>query len=132
MFVKTSDIFMAGTNAKVSLILFGENGDSGTLELKESKTHSDKFSQNNVDEFQFDQLLSLGNLLKVRIWHDNSGTTILTFKPLCSINWHFSYVHFRNDLTSKRNIFKDNLRTFLKCYFFVGGNHKLGQILDFY
>ena len=73
VFVKTSDKFMAGTDANVSMILFGENGDSGVLELSNSRTHFDKFEKSHTDEFEFPNLLSLGNLLKVRIWHDNFG-----------------------------------------------------------
>ncbi|OPJ86950.1 lipoxygenase-like proteiny domain-containing protein 1 [Patagioenas fasciata monilis] len=70
--VKTSDIGGAGTDANVSLILFGENGDSGTLALKESNK-SNKFERNQMDEFSFSDMLSLGDLCKVRIWHDNKG-----------------------------------------------------------
>lgn len=62
----------AGTDANVSLILFGENGDSGTLALKESNK-SNKFERNQMDEFNFLDMLSLGDLCKVRIWHDNKG-----------------------------------------------------------
>lgn len=62
----------AGTDANVSLILFGENGDSGTLALKESNK-SNKFERNQMDEFNFPDMLSLGDLCKVRIWHDNKG-----------------------------------------------------------
>ncbi|KAL2296415.1 hypothetical protein Nmel_015731, partial [Mimus melanotis] len=70
--VKTSDIGGAGTDANVSLILFGEYGDSGTLPLKESNK-SNKFERNQMDEFSFSEMLSLGDLCKVRIWHDNKG-----------------------------------------------------------
>jgi len=56
----------------VSLILFGENGDSGTLALKESNK-SNKFERNQMDEFNFPDMLSLGDLCKVRVWHDNKG-----------------------------------------------------------
>lgn len=62
----------AGTDANVSLILFGEYGDSGTLPLKESNK-SNKFERNQMDEFSFSEMLSLGDLCKVRIWHDNKG-----------------------------------------------------------
>lgn len=56
----------------MSLILFGEYGDSGTLPLKESNK-SNKFERNQLDEFSFSEMLSLGDLCKVRIWHDNKG-----------------------------------------------------------
>lgn len=62
----------AGTDANVFLVLFGENGDSGILALKESNK-SNKFERNQMDEFNFSDMLSLGDLCKVRIWHDNKG-----------------------------------------------------------
>nr|XP_021394578.1 lipoxygenase homology domain-containing protein 1 [Lonchura striata domestica] len=80
--VKTSDIGGAGTDANVSLILFGEYGDSGTLPLKESNK-SNKFERNQMDEFSFSEMLSLGDLCKVRIWHDNKGI---------APGWHLEYI----------------------------------------
>lgn len=62
----------AGTDANVCIILFGENGDSGTLALKECNK-SNKFERKQVDTFRFLDILSLGELSKVRIWHDNTG-----------------------------------------------------------
>lgn len=62
----------AGTDAKVWLIIFGENGDSGTLPLKECN-RSNKFERKQVDTFRFSEILSLGELSKVRVWHNNSG-----------------------------------------------------------
>lgn len=52
--------------------MFGENGDSGTLALKESNK-SNKFERNQMDVFNFPDTLSLGDLCKVRVWHDNKG-----------------------------------------------------------
>ncbi|KAM6328427.1 LOW QUALITY PROTEIN: lipoxygenase homology domain-containing protein 1 [Alca torda] len=80
--VKTSDVGGAGTDANVSLVLFGENGDSGTLALKESNK-SNKFERNQMDEFSFSDMLSLGDLCKVRIWHDNKGI---------APGWHLEYI----------------------------------------
>uniref|UniRef100_A0A663N8Y0 Lipoxygenase homology domains 1 n=1 Tax=Athene cunicularia TaxID=194338 RepID=A0A663N8Y0_ATHCN len=80
--VKTSDVGGAGTDANVSLILFGEYGDSGTLALKESNK-SNKFERNQMDEFNFSDMLSLGDLCKVRIWHDNKGI---------APGWHLEYI----------------------------------------
>ncbi|KAM8985342.1 lipoxygenase homology domain-containing protein 1 isoform 2-T2 [Ara ararauna] len=89
--VKTSDIGGAGTDANVSLILFGENGDSGTLPLKESNK-SNKFERNQMDEFSFSDMLSLGDLCKVRIWHDNKGI---------APGWHLEYVDVMDSATDK-------------------------------
>uniref|UniRef100_A0A672U8Y0 Lipoxygenase homology PLAT domains 1 n=1 Tax=Strigops habroptila TaxID=2489341 RepID=A0A672U8Y0_STRHB len=89
--VKTSDIGGAGTDANVSLILFGENGDSGTLALKESNK-SNKFERNQMDEFSFSDMLSLGDLCKVRIWHDNKGI---------APGWHLEYIDVMDSATDK-------------------------------
>lgn len=62
----------AGTDANVWIIIFGENGDSGTLALKDGN-RSNKFERKQVDIFRFLDILSLGELSKVRVWHDNTG-----------------------------------------------------------
>uniref|UniRef100_A0A8B9DTI0 Lipoxygenase homology domains 1 n=1 Tax=Anser cygnoides TaxID=8845 RepID=A0A8B9DTI0_ANSCY len=89
--VKTSDIGGAGTDANVSLVLFGENGDSGILALKESNK-SNKFERNQMDEFNFSDMLSLGDLCKVRIWHDNKGI---------APGWHLEYIDVTDSATDK-------------------------------
>ncbi|XP_010119318.1 PREDICTED: lipoxygenase homology domain-containing protein 1 [Chlamydotis macqueenii] len=89
--VKTSDVGGAGTDANVSLILFGENGDSGTLALKESNK-SNKFERNQMDEFNFSDMLSLGDLCKVRIWHDNKGI---------APGWHLEYIDVKDSTMDK-------------------------------
>ncbi|XP_019387226.1 PREDICTED: lipoxygenase homology domain-containing protein 1 [Crocodylus porosus] len=80
--VKTSDVIGAGTDANVYLIIFGENGDTGTLPLKESNK-SNKFERNQMDIFEFNDMLSLGELCKVRVWHDNKGI---------APGWHLEYI----------------------------------------
>lgn len=65
----------AGTDANVWMIIFGENGDTGTLALKES-SNTNKFERKQTDTFRFPDILGLGELSKVRIWHDNSGESI--------------------------------------------------------
>lgn len=76
----------AGTDANVFLIVFGEYGDTGTLPLKTS-INRNKFERKNKDMFRFPDLLSLGELAKVRVWHDNKGeeeTAALQLKHNCS------------------------------------------------
>ncbi|XP_075826920.1 lipoxygenase homology domain-containing protein 1 isoform X3 [Microtus pennsylvanicus] len=85
--VKTSDILGAGTDANVFIIIFGENGDSGTLALKQSANWN-KFERNNTDTFTFSDMLSLGHLCKLRVWHDNKGIF-----P----GWHLSYVDVKDN-----------------------------------
>ncbi|KAM9632188.1 lipoxygenase homology domain-containing protein 1 isoform 3-T3 [Trichechus inunguis] len=85
--VKTSDILGAGTDANVFIIIFGENGDSGTLALKQSANWN-KFERNSTDAFNFSNMLSLGHLCKLRVWHDNKGIF-----P----GWHLSYVDVKDN-----------------------------------
>uniref|UniRef100_A0A7N5JZM6 Lipoxygenase homology PLAT domains 1 n=1 Tax=Ailuropoda melanoleuca TaxID=9646 RepID=A0A7N5JZM6_AILME len=85
--VKTSDILGAGTDANVFIIIFGENGDSGTLALKQSANWN-KFERNNTDTFNFSDMLSLGHLCKLRVWHDNKGLF-----P----GWHLSYIDVKDN-----------------------------------
>ncbi|XP_005356347.1 lipoxygenase homology domain-containing protein 1 isoform X2 [Microtus ochrogaster] len=85
--VKTSDILGAGTDANVFIIIFGENGDSGTLALKQSANWN-KFERSNTDTFTFSDMLSLGHLCKLRVWHDNKGIF-----P----GWHLSYVDVKDN-----------------------------------
>ncbi|XP_046284402.1 lipoxygenase homology domain-containing protein 1 isoform X3 [Marmota monax] len=85
--VKTSNILGAGTDANVFIIIFGENGDSGTLALKQSANWN-KFERNNTDTFNFSDMLSLGHLCKLRVWHDNKGIF-----P----GWHLSYVDVKDN-----------------------------------
>ncbi|XP_015337724.1 lipoxygenase homology domain-containing protein 1 isoform X3 [Marmota marmota marmota] len=85
--VKTSNILGAGTDANVFIVIFGENGDSGTLALKQSANWN-KFERNNTDTFNFSDMLSLGHLCKLRVWHDNKGIF-----P----GWHLSYVDVKDN-----------------------------------
>ncbi|XP_062933380.1 lipoxygenase homology domain-containing protein 1 isoform X3 [Cynocephalus volans] len=85
--VKTSNVLGAGTDANVFIIIFGENGDSGTLALKQSANWN-KFERNNTDTFNFSDMLSLGHLCKLRVWHDNKGIF-----P----GWHLSYVDVKDN-----------------------------------
>ncbi|XP_023816876.1 lipoxygenase homology domain-containing protein 1 [Oryzias latipes] len=89
--VKTSDIAGAGTDANVWIIIFGENGDTGTLALKECNK-SNKFERKQVDTFRFTDILSLGDLSKVRVWHDNSGM---------APGWHLEHVDVKDEIMDK-------------------------------
>eukprot|EP00116_Pleurobrachia_bachei_P001013 sb/3461275/ len=80
--VVTSDLFACGTDANVSLILHGDTGDSGTLELKNSAEHTNKFERGHTDTFEFN-LLPLGVIRRLRIWHDDKGA---------SSSWHLAKV----------------------------------------
>ncbi len=97
--VLTSDVSGAGTDANVSICLFGENGDSGDRLLRDSATHKNKFERNQTDVFTVRpsphcaltplqlECLDLGKLRKLRIWHDNKGL---------GAAWHLGYVSIKN------------------------------------
>ncbi|XP_030623777.1 lipoxygenase homology domain-containing protein 1 [Chanos chanos] len=89
--VKTSDVSGAGTDANVWLIVFGENGDTGPLALKECN-NTNKFERKQTDVFRFTEILSLGDLSKVRVWHDNTGP---------APGWHLEHVDVRDDVMDK-------------------------------
>uniref|UniRef100_A0A8C3ALE5 Lipoxygenase homology PLAT domains 1 n=1 Tax=Cyclopterus lumpus TaxID=8103 RepID=A0A8C3ALE5_CYCLU len=89
--VKTSDSAGAGTDANVWIIVFGENGDTGTLALKECNK-SNKFERKQVDTFRFSDILSMGELSKVRVWHDNSGP---------APGWHLEYIDVKDEILDK-------------------------------
>ena len=57
--VHTADVRSAGTDANVFLKIYGDKGDSGELQLKNSETHRDKFERGQTDIFTF-KMLSLG------------------------------------------------------------------------
>nr|XP_029494200.1 lipoxygenase homology domain-containing protein 1-like [Oncorhynchus nerka] len=85
--VQTSDIGGAGTDANVFLIVFGENGDTGTLALKEGGSRN-KFERKSKDVFRFPDILSLGELSKIRVWHDNKGP---------APGWHLEYIDVKDE-----------------------------------
>ena len=48
--VYTADVFGAGTNANVSITLYGENGDTGSRPLQQK--FRDLFERNQKDQFE--------------------------------------------------------------------------------
>uniref|UniRef100_A0A8D3BN03 Lipoxygenase homology domains 1b n=1 Tax=Scophthalmus maximus TaxID=52904 RepID=A0A8D3BN03_SCOMX len=84
---QTSDVGGAGTDANVFVIVFGEYGDTGTLPLKEG-TNRNKFERKMKDVFRFPDVLSLGELSKVRVWHDNKGP---------APGWHLEYIDVKDE-----------------------------------
>ena len=59
----------AGTDANVSIILFGEHGEAGPFPLD---TPSNNFERGKEDRFTV-TAPGLGALKRIRIGHDNSG-----------------------------------------------------------
>ncbi|XP_060927887.1 lipoxygenase homology domain-containing protein 1 [Limanda limanda] len=85
--LNASGLLGAGTDANVFVIVFGEYGDTGTLPLKES-TNRNKFERKMKDVFRFPDMLSLGELSKVRVWHDNKGP---------SPGWQLEYIDVKDE-----------------------------------
>lgn len=71
--MKTSNVPGAGTDANVYVILFGSNGDTGELHLKKSETNKSPFENDQLDVFTHNDMLSIGEMSKCRVWHDNKG-----------------------------------------------------------
>ncbi|KAK2570584.1 Dystrophin [Acropora cervicornis] len=71
--VHTGDVKDAGTQSNVSIMLFGEKGNSPKLRLEKSETYNTKFCRDQLDIFTFYNIPQLGDLHKVQIWHDMTG-----------------------------------------------------------
>ncbi|XP_048754124.2 polycystic kidney disease protein 1-like 1 isoform X3 [Ostrea edulis] len=81
----------AGTTAKISVILHGEEGMSGTRELI-SDDDRPLFERNSRDKFILTLPDSIGKIWKVQIWHNNTGA---------SPSWYLSRVIVK-DLNTER------------------------------
>ena len=64
----------AGSTASVFIKIYGTEGTLGAVNLTESSPPGRKmFCRGSIDRFVFHLDNSLGNLIKIEIWHDNSG-----------------------------------------------------------
>ncbi|CAF3090427.1 unnamed protein product [Rotaria sp. Silwood2] len=97
---KTSDIDGINCDANVFIIISGENGDSQQLELKHSSTYIKKFERNHEDIFTFENILNLGQLNKLLIWHDDSSVV--------KSSWHLEYVQIDDIQTGQTYRFPCN------------------------
>ncbi|CAF1135774.1 unnamed protein product [Rotaria sordida] len=70
--VYTGNTVSAGTNANVFINIYGECGDTGVRSLEYSLNNKNKFEKNQVDHFII-EAVSLKQIQKIRIGHDNSG-----------------------------------------------------------
>ena len=64
---------LLGLTLSFVLHFIGTSGDTGELRLKESDTGKAKFERDGTDVFTFNDKLSIGEIQKLRIWHDNKG-----------------------------------------------------------
>ncbi|CAH2307448.1 polycystin-1 [Pelobates cultripes] len=91
LLVKTGWGRGSGTTAHVGISLYGVDNKSGHRHLDGENT----FHRNSVDIFQIATEKSLGNVWKIRLWHDNKGL---------SPSWYVQHVIIR-DLQSNKNFF---------------------------
>ncbi|EDO40690.1 predicted protein, partial [Nematostella vectensis] len=68
VYVHTGDVFGAGTDARVFMTIFGENGQSPEFELNSNRND---FERDHTDLFEV-EVPRLGRLKKIRIRHDNT------------------------------------------------------------
>ena len=90
--VYTADVAEGDTRANVYIKLFGEYGNSEQLALRQSETKRKKFLPGQVDVFTFRDQPWLGKLSKIRIWHDNEGS---------SPAWYLSSIYVLDELAAK-------------------------------
>ena len=90
--VMTGDRLGAGTDANVSIVIYGQDGDTGPVVLDSS---GNNFERNQTDVFGV-QVPDLGELLKIRIGHDDSGfgsawflDKVLIENPISKKKWYF-------------------------------------------
>lgn len=87
--VKTGDVRNAGTDARVTLKIFGKNGDTGDRALKSSLTNKNKFERGRLDEFVL-EADDIGKIEKIKIGQNGKGP---------ASGWFLDYVEI--DVPSK-------------------------------
>ncbi|CAF2130421.1 unnamed protein product [Rotaria magnacalcarata] len=97
---KTSNLIDTSCDANVFIMILGQNGDSGQLALKNSSTFLNKFERGHEDIFTFENILSLGPLKKLLIWHDDSS--------VLKSAWHLEYVRVDDMKTGQTYMFPCN------------------------
>jgi len=80
--VKTANISGSGTDAKISISLFGTEDELLNIPLLTSLNNKDPFETNALDVFSFENR-NIGKLTKINVGHDDSGL---------SSAWNLDYV----------------------------------------
>ena len=85
-----------GTTANIGLIIYGEQGVTPTLPLSDPELNKIFFARGSINNFTLSVPESLGDLVKIKIWHDNSGKSPAWFFSQVQIvdvqsgeKWHF-------------------------------------------
>lgn len=92
--VITGDVKGAGTDANVSVTIFGVNGDSGKRQLRQKLRNL--FERGRTDRFLV-EMLDLGELLRIKVEHDNRGS---------SCGWYLECIEVTNTANSVTTIFQ--------------------------
>uniref|UniRef100_A0A3B4AYF1 PLAT domain-containing protein n=1 Tax=Periophthalmus magnuspinnatus TaxID=409849 RepID=A0A3B4AYF1_9GOBI len=92
LWIWTSDLPSAGTDADISFQIYGDKGKSDEIRL-DNKT--DNFEQGQTDRFMV-ELPDLGKLTKLRIWHEKRN-------PFAG--WHLSKATIMKTLTKEKYTF---------------------------
>ena len=92
--VITGDVKGAGTDANVFLTIYGVNGDSGKRHLRQK--FRNLFERGRTERFVL-ETLDLGELLRVKVEHDNSGN---------HCGWYLECVEVTNTVNSVTTIFR--------------------------
>lgn len=96
VFVQTGMWYGNGTTARVGIILFGEDGNSDIICFMDPWRESKLFTRGSVNTFTFDLPNHLGQVYKIKIWHDNHGKSPSWFLYQVGVKdlstneaWHF-------------------------------------------
>ena len=70
VWVYTSDLKNAGTDANVFIVIYGDKGKTDEISLRNK---ADNFESGQCDKFKVDAG-QIGQPFKIRVFHDNKGT----------------------------------------------------------
>lgn len=101
--IVTGDIKEAGTDGHAFIILYGDNQDTGKVDLKNSKEHRDKFQRGQTDSFTINAV-DVGEVKKIRIGHDGHREGLFT-----NPSWYIDRVEVDAPTLGKRFVFKAEL-----------------------
>eukprot|EP00798_Chlamydomonas_sp_ICE-L_P018432 gene18432-24908_t len=121
--VKTSDVRGAGTDADISIQVFGKTGDTGSKVLDDSK---DNFERNMLDTF-FVEGPDIGDIQSCRIVCDGSGL---------GAGWHLDYIIVTNMSTgaTAKFLYKDwvdDKKGWSHTLFPEGVTPNLARVMDY-
>ena len=95
VWVYTSDLKMAGTDANVYIALYGDKGRTDDISLRNK---SDNFEAGKCDKFKI-ETAEVGKPFKIRVGHDNKGT---------NPGWHLDRIELENMETKEKYYFNCN------------------------